>query len=166
MNTFDYNRLDHKTIKIKSSYELTLESWLSKFVADEFYFNYNWDECGEVANCIMKKTISMLPKYLILQLIRLESVYTSTGIILTKNNEFVDFPTKDLDLSSIYSGDSSIANCIYDLCGVVHHCEKIKGYSYSKRKSNINKVHLIIFINSFVNIRFVYENMNIQCIIF
>ena len=130
MNTFDYNRLDHKTIKIKSSYELTLESWLSKFVADEFYPDYNWDECREVANCIMKTTMSTLPKYLIFQLMRFESVYTATETILTKNNQFVDFPTKGLDLSSIYSGDSSAANCTYDLCGVVHHSGTMKGGHY------------------------------------
>ena len=121
MSTLENKRESFNSIEILSKYELTLESCLSKFVAEEVYPDYNWDACGEVSNCIMKTKISILPKYFIIQLMRFESVYTATQTVLTKNNEFIKFPTKDLDLNNFYSGDNSESNCIYDLCGVIHH---------------------------------------------
>ena len=71
----------------------------------------------------MKTTMSKLPKYLVIQLMRFESDSSYVRSILKKNNQFVDFPTKDLDLSNIYSG-SSATNCIYDLYGVIHHSDE------------------------------------------
>ena len=130
MITLENNQLPYSFIEIKSKYELTLESWLSKFVDDEVYPDYSWDNCNNVTNCIMKTKISLLPKYLIIQLMRFESVYTATQTILTKNNQFVEFPIKGLDLSNIYKNDLSLVSCIYDLYGVIHHFESIKGYQY------------------------------------
>ena len=71
----------------------------------------------------MNSTISKLPKYLIIQLMRFELDGSYAQSVLNKNNQFVDFPTKDLDLSNICSG-SSAANCIYDLYGVIHHSDE------------------------------------------
>ena len=160
MITLENNQLPYSFIEIKSKYELTLESWLSKFVDDEVYPDYSWDNCNNVTNCIMKTKISLLPKYLIIQLMRFESVYTATQTILTKNNQFVEFPIKGLDLSNIYKNDLSLVSCIYDLYGVIHHFESIKGYQYNQRKNNLNKMQLIIFIiNNFVNIWFLYNKL-------
>ena len=145
MITLKNNRQHFCFIKIKSKYELTLESWLSKFVTDEVYPEYSWDNCNNVTNCIMKTKMSLLPKYLIIQLMRFESVYTSTQTILTKNDQFVEFPTKDLDLSNIYKNDSSPTICIYDLWGVIHHSGSMEGghyYATIKNDFNSNEWHM------------------------
>ena len=153
MSTLENKRESFYSIEILSKYELTLESCLSKFVADEVYPDYNWDSCKDVSNCIMKTKISILPKYLIIQLMRFESVYTATQTVLTKNNELIKFPTKDLDLNNFYSGDNSEASCIYDLYGVIHHTGTMGfGHYYATIKDQINSEdwHLFngkIFIN-------------------
>ena len=168
MITLENNKLPSSCIEIKSKYELTLESWLSKFVVDEVYSDYNWDKCGKVTNCIMKTKMSLLPKYLIIQLMRFESVYTATKTILTKNDNFVSFPIKDLDLSDIYKNDLSPTSCIYDLWGVIHHSESIKWYHYNQRKNNLNKILLIIFIiyiYNFLNVWFLYNNLNLTILL-
>ena len=112
MSTLENKRESFNSIEILSKYDLSLESCLSKFGAEEVYPDYNWDACKNVSNCIMKTNISILPKYLIIQLMRFKSVYTATQTVLTKNNELIKFPTKDLDLNHFYSGDNSEANCI------------------------------------------------------
>ena len=67
---------------------------------------------------------------------RFESVYTATQTILTKNDNFVSFPTKYLDLKSISSEDWKDANCIYDLCGVIHHSGSMRGGHYYATVNN------------------------------
>ena len=145
MITLENNWQTYSVIEIKSKYELTLESWLSKFIADEVYPDYSWDNCNNVTNCIMKTKMSLLPKYLIIQLMRFESVYTATKTILTKNDNFVSFPIKDLDLSNIYKNDSSPKNYIYDLWGVIHHSGSMEGghyYATIKNDFNSNEWHM------------------------
>ena len=146
------NQQPYSFIEIKSKYELTLKSWLSKFVDDEVYPDYSWDICKKkkVANCIMKTKMSLLPKYLIIQLMRFESVYTSTQTILTKNDKLVEFPTNDLDMSNFYSGDKSKTNCIYDLCGVIHHTGTMgNGHYYATIKNFINSEDWHMFNGNF-----------------
>ena len=151
MKSLEYNWKSYDSIKILSKYDLSLESCLSKFVADEVYPDYNWDACNKVSNCIMKTKISILPKYLIIQLMRFESVYTATQTILTKNNQLIKFPTKDLDLSNFYSSDKSKASCIYDLCGVIHHTGTMDfGHYYATIKNHINSENWHLFNGKFL----------------
>ena len=140
------DKLNLNSIKIKSKYDLTLKSWFEKFVAREVYPDYSWDICDKVANCIMKTKISLFPKYLIIQLMRFESVYTATQTILTKNDNFVSFPIKDLDLSNICNDDSLKSNCNYNLYGVVHHSGTMSfGHYYSTIRSNLNSEDWYMF---------------------
>ena len=140
------SKSNHNTIKIKSKYELTIESWFEKFVADEVYPDYSWDKCGKVTNWIMKTTMSSMPKYLIIQLMRFESDKSYVRSVITKNDQFVHFPTKDLDLSSVSSVKSPELNWIYDLYGVIHHSGTMDfGHYYATIRSNINSENWHMF---------------------
>ena len=65
---------------------------------------------------------------------------------MIKNEEFVDFPTNDLDLSHIYNGKKSTQNCIYDLYGVIHHTGTIGfGRYYATIRDDINSDDWLLF---------------------
>ena len=131
MELLERNSCNDDPIVIQSKYSSNFKSCLSKFVADEIYLDYSWDNWNKVANWIMKTTISVLPKYLIFQLIRFESDNSYVRSVLKKNDEFVDFPMNGLDLSEIYSGKKKPSqNCIYDLYGVIHHSGTIDFGNY------------------------------------
>ena len=81
---------------------------------------------------------------------RFESFYTTTQIIYSNNNQLIKFPTKDLDLSYFYIGDKSKANCIYDLCGVIHITDTLDfGNYYATIKNYINSEDWYLFKGNF-----------------
>lgn len=93
----------------------------------------------------MKTTMSKLPKYLVIQLMRFKSDSSYVRSVLKKNEQFVDFPTKDLDLSNIYSGPSA-TSCIYDLYGVIHHSGTIGfGHYYATIRDKIKSKYWNMF---------------------
>ena len=56
-----------------------------------------------------------------------------------KDEQFVDFPIKDLDLTSIYNCDKSSISCTYDLYGVIYHSGELGvGHYYSKIRNNLD----------------------------
>ena len=63
MELLERNSCNDDPIVIQSKYSSNFKSCLSKFVADEIYLDYSWDNWNKVANWIMKTTISVLPKY-------------------------------------------------------------------------------------------------------
>ena len=121
LKDLEYNKLYPGFIKIKSIHDCNIESWLSLFTSDKVYSDYSWDNWGWVSNCIEKKYFQVLPKYLIIRLIKpqVDKSYAQQSSI--NNGWFVDFPKEGLDLSNFYSGDKSRAKCIYDLYGVINH---------------------------------------------
>ena len=55
----------------------------------------------------MKTSMSTLPKYLIIQLMRFQSDSSYVRSVLIKNEQFIDFPMNGLDISYIYNGNPS-----------------------------------------------------------
>ena len=146
MELLESNNCNDDPIVIQSKYSSNFKSWLSKFVADEIYPDYSWDNWNKVANCIMKTTMSVLPKYLIFQLMRFESDNSYVRSVLKKNDEFVDFPMNGLDLSGIYSGKKQSQNCIYDLYGVIHHSGTIGfGHYYATIRNDLSSNKWYLF---------------------
>ena len=47
-----------------------------------------------------------------------------------KNEKFIDYPLKDLDLSNYCDPDFKLENCKYDLYGVIHHTGSVDGGHY------------------------------------
>ena len=78
MELLESNNCNDDPIVIQSKYSSNFKSWLSKFVADEIYPDYSWDNWNKVANCIMKTTMSVLPKYY--WNISYESIWTPASV--------------------------------------------------------------------------------------
>jgi len=70
-----------------------------------------------------------LPKILIIHLKRFKSrIFMGSYLAQSKNNEFIDYPTHNFDLSQILKGKQ---RAIYDLFGVVMHYGMLQGGHYT-----------------------------------
>ena len=88
----------------------------------------------------MKISMSTLPKYLIIQLMRFQSDNFHAKSILTKNEQFIDFPMNGLDISNIYNGNPSEISWIYDLYGVINHTGTMGfGHYYTSIRNNVKE---------------------------
>ena len=69
-----------------------------------------------------------------------------------KNNWFIDFPLKGLDLSKYCDPDAHLDNCKYDLYGVIHHTGSVEfGHYYATIKNDIDSDEWFMF-NGNVNL--------------
>ena len=81
---------------------------------------------------------------------RFHSESSNQKPVFTKNKEFVSFPIKGLNLSSVMSEESK-EDCIYDLYGVIHHSgSKSFGYNYATIKNDINSEDWYLFKGKFI----------------
>ena len=86
----------------------------------------------------MKTSMSTLPKYLIIQLMRFQSDSSYVRSVLIKNEQFIDFPMNGLDISYIYNGNPSEISWIYDLYGVIYHSGDMSfGHYFTSIRNNV-----------------------------
>ena len=73
-----------------------------------------------------------------------------------KNEEFIDYPLKDLDLSKYCDPNAKLDNCKYDLYGVIHHTGSVEfGHYYATIKNDIDSDKWFMFngnVNSIITI--------------
>ena len=66
--------------------------------------------------------------------------------VYTKNDKFIDYPLKDLDLSKYCDPNAKLDNCKYDLYGVIHHTGSVDaGHYYTTTKNDIDSDEWFMF---------------------
>ena len=66
--------------------------------------------------------------------------------VYTKNDKFIDFPLKDLDLREHCDPNAKLDNCKYDLYGVIHHTGSVDaGHYYATIKNDIDSEEWFMF---------------------
>ena len=94
----------------------------------------------------MKTSMSKLPKYLIIQLMRFESDNSYVRSVLIKNEQFIEFPINGLDISNIYNGNPSEISWIYNLYGVIYHSGTMSfGHYYTSIRNNVKEDKWYLF---------------------
>ena len=157
LRNLEYNNKTLKKNNIKSNFDWDLISWLKKFTADEIYPDYEWDKWNEISNCIMKTSMSKLPKYLIIQLMRFQSDNSYVRSVLIKNEQFIEFPINGLDISNFYNGNPSEISWVYDLYGVIYRTGTMGfGSYYTSIRSNVNEDNWHMFNGKFFWVKFKY----------
>jgi ubiquitin carboxyl-terminal hydrolase 8 len=93
---------------------------------------YNCDKCYEKCVATKKTTIWHSPAKLIISLKR----FINNSSKIYKNNNIIDFPLENLDLSDIISSYADTSN-IYDLYGVINHSGSLRGGHYVAYTQNL-----------------------------
>ena len=141
MNQFVYEWID-----IKSEWKLEISSVLSNFTSDESCAGFYWSNWRSETQWITKTTLFELPKCLIIRLMRFQTDDSYMRQVYTKNDKFIDFPLKDLDLSKYCDPDVKLDNCKYDLYGVIHHTGSVDaGHYYATIKNEIDSDEWFMF---------------------
>ena len=107
-----------------------------KLKEDTWYCN----KCKSLKSANKQVSIYRLPNYLIIHFKRF-NVKNSvlTGKLLSeKNNTFIDYPIKELDLSNNVIGNKD--NCIYNLYGVIEHFGGLSYGHYIAKCKNLGKL--------------------------
>eukprot|EP00940_MAST-03C_sp_MAST-3C-sp2_P002819 g2819.t1 len=137
-----------KDDKKRGSSTLTLESCLGRFLGIEETLrredSWRCCECQHLVQATKTTTMCMAPTYLIVCLKRFRSdkvrgrrVSSSSRrprSIARKIKSRVDFPLRDLDLSSYFRGNDDVSTKLplsYDLCGAIHHTGTLRRGHYT-----------------------------------
>ena len=119
--------ITYKKISLKTEKDINIYDCLNLFNSEEILDGDNeWycNICKKHRDAIKKMDIYKSPFYLIIQLKRFKQDDEERSIFnifnSSKNTAFVNFPTKDLDLSKYILSESNIGDK-YDLIGVINH---------------------------------------------
>eukprot|EP01022_Parablepharisma_sp_SALTPOND_P011987 TRINITY_DN1528_c0_g1_i1.p2 TRINITY_DN1528_c0_g1~~TRINITY_DN1528_c0_g1_i1.p2 ORF type:complete len:951 (-),score=91.24 TRINITY_DN1528_c0_g1_i1:6395-9247(-) len=116
-----------------SRFRITLEDCLELFSKEEQLDENNmWhcSKCKKNVQAIKKMTLYKLPRILIVQLKRFKQRVNPLWVSSGKVTEFVEYPTKDLDMRKFVLGNADPANNLYDLFGVSSHYGELSGGHY------------------------------------
>jgi ubiquitin C-terminal hydrolase len=109
---------------------------LDDYFRDEKVNSFNCSNCKvETNECNKETKLWTVPNYLIIHLKRFKQ--TLNGI--EKNNNLVEFPLKDLDITQFISGNKDDKNnYIYDLYAINQHSGSIEGGHYWASCKNLD----------------------------
>lgn len=94
-----------------------------------------WSKNSGQGGCIKSSKLWTVPNYLIIHLKR----FKQEGILIEKNNKFIDFPIKDLDITKFISKDKQDTNnYIYDLYAINQHSGSIESGHYWSSCKNLD----------------------------
>jgi ubiquitin carboxyl-terminal hydrolase 4/11/15 len=98
------------------------------------------NKCNNFKSASKKVLIYKSPNYLIIHLKRfhLKNSFFSSKLSSGKNECFIDFPIRNLDLSKIVIGKEKV-NSIYDLYGIIEHFGGLSYGHYIAKCKNFGK---------------------------
>lgn len=138
---------------LENNKHLTLHDCLIYYTQIEKLCNedkYFCQKCNKHVDALKKLTFWILPKILIITLVRFES---NNNIGLKKKNNYIEFPIDNLDISPYMSEYSKqIGHYTYDLYCIVNHI------------GNMNNGHYFSYIRSDNNIWHKIDDENISLI--
>ena len=145
-DNLEMNKLIIESIDIKSEWKLEISSVLSNFTSDESCAGFYWSKWKNETQWTTKTTLFELPKCLIIRMMRFQTDDSYMRQVYMKNDKFIDFPLKELDLSKYCDPDVKIDNCKYDLYRVIHHTGSVDaGHYYTTIKNDISSDDWFMF---------------------
>ena len=145
-DNLEMNKLNYELIDTKPKRKLDICQVLSNFTSDESCTGFYWSKWKNETQWITNTTLFELPKCLIIRLMRFQTDDSYVRQVYMKNNWFIDFPLKDLDLSKYCDSNAKLDNCKYDLYGVIHHTGSVDaGHYYATIKNEIDSDDWFMF---------------------
>ena len=140
-----FQRIQEKENSERPPYSISIYDWLEGFRAEELLTEDNtcycsW--CKKHQDSYKKMDIYKLPNILIIQLKRFnkeENIVSGVGkyISSSKNQDFVDFPIRGLDMGKYLLDWDNENGYVYDLYAVSNHIGSLYGGHYTAFCKNI-----------------------------
>ena len=116
-----YQMFNSLTLPISENTE-TIYDCLELFFKEEEIEGWKCEKCEETVNISKKSNFWEFPNILIIKFVRFNA-------LLRKNNKFIDFPLKNLNLCNYYKYGSIVP--VYDCYGVINHSGSLNGGHYT-----------------------------------